>query len=121
MNIDFNDIKCYLDKELIIDFNNKSFSYNQAYNITKNENDKLIAQLAKYKSKDDIFISVGYSAWASWQLEAELKDNAWLVLSSDNDKRLIFDIDPVNRYDEAMRMLGINNIGQLYYDTSIIT
>lgn len=77
-----------------------------------------VSQLAKYKSKEDVFISIGYSAWASWQLEMEIKANAWLVL--EGHERLIFDIDPVNRYDEAMRMLGVNNIGQLYYDNIIL-
>ena len=77
-----------------------------------------LSELAKYKDKGDILISVGYSAWSSWQLESEIKTNEWLVLKG--DERLIFDVDPVNRYDEAMRMLGVNNIGKLYYSDDVI-
>lgn len=88
----------------------------QKFELTNDQNK--VSEIAKHKTKEDIFISIGYSAWASWQLEAELKANAWLVLKG--DERLIFDIDPVNRYDEAMRMLGVNNIGQLYYSDAIL-
>jgi putative transcriptional regulator len=82
-------------------------------------NDKyIVSELAKYKSKEDVFIAMGYSSWASCQLEVELRANVWLVLKGDD--RLIFDIDPVNRYDEAMRMLGVSNIGKLYCSNTII-
>ena len=72
----------------------------------------MLGEIASSEYKDDLFISVGYAAWSTAQIEAEICRNSWLVVKADTD--LIFDVDPVSRYDEALRLLGIKNISHLY-------
>ncbi|HYY25900.1 MAG TPA: YqgE/AlgH family protein, partial [Candidatus Udaeobacter sp.] len=43
---------------------------------------------------------LGYSGWASGQLEAELKANAWYVIPA--DKALIFGQDADKKWRQAM-------------------
>ena len=47
---------------------------------------------------------VGYSGWASGQLEAELQASAWLM--SDVDSDLIFNTPPERMWEAAIRRLG---------------
>lgn len=69
------------------------------------------------QSNGDLFMSIGYSAWAPNQLEAEIKKNNWLVTRGHDE--LIFDMDPVIRYDEALKLAGISNISSFYYSGDI--
>jgi putative transcriptional regulator len=64
------------------------------------------------KSDGELFMSVGYSSWAPRQLETEIRNNNWLIIKGHND--LIFGMDPVIRYDEALKLAGVKNIGSLY-------
>ncbi|MBF0183862.1 MAG: YqgE/AlgH family protein [Magnetococcales bacterium] len=52
------------------------------------------------------FFALGYSGWASGQLEEELRDNVWLVSSL--DRQILFDVPLVSRWDLAIRHLGID-------------
>lgn len=72
----------------------------------------VLGEIANSEYRDDLFISVGYAAWSTAQIEAEIARNSWLIVKADTD--LIFDVDPVSRYDEALRLLGIKNISHLY-------
>ena len=47
---------------------------------------------------------VGYSGWGPGQLEAELKESAWLI--SDVDRDLIFNTPPERMWETAIRRLG---------------
>lgn len=85
------------------------------FELTNNRN--VLSEIAESQFKDDLFISIGYAAWTSLQVEAEIKHNDWLVVKA--DAGLIFEIDPINRYDEAMRLLGIKNVSQLYFSGDV--
>ena len=52
-----------------------------------------------------VLVALGYSAWAEGQLEAELAENSWLTVEA--DLSLIFDTPVEQRYDQALRLLGL--------------
>ncbi|MFN7095390.1 MAG: YqgE/AlgH family protein [Burkholderiales bacterium] len=85
------------------------------FELTNNRS--VLDEIAQSQFKDNLFISIGYSAWASLQAEAEIRQNDWLVVKA--DAGLIFEVDPAYRYEEAMRLLGIRNISQLYFSGDI--
>lgn len=52
-----------------------------------------------------VLVSLGYSAWGEGQLESELADNSWLTV--DADPNVIFDTPVEQRYDRALKLLGL--------------
>ncbi len=54
-----------------------------------------------------IFVSLGYSAWGEGQLESELLDNSWLTVAA--DMTVIFDTPVHQRYDKALKLLGLES------------
>ncbi len=52
-----------------------------------------------------VLISLGYSAWGEGQLESELAENSWLTVGA--DMAVIFDTPVEQRYESAMRLLGL--------------
>ncbi|PUE00016.1 MAG: YqgE/AlgH family protein [Candidatus Sedimenticola endophacoides] len=51
-------------------------------------------------------IALGYAGWGGGQLEEELIGNSWL--SSPADDRIIFDLDPDQRWKAAARLMGVD-------------
>jgi putative transcriptional regulator len=52
-----------------------------------------------------VLVSLGYSSWSEGQLETELADNSWLTVAA--DPTVIFDTPIEKRYDQALKLLGI--------------
>ncbi len=52
-----------------------------------------------------VLVSLGYSSWGGGQLESELADNSWLTVAADT--AVIFDTPIEKRYDQALKLLGI--------------
>jgi putative transcriptional regulator len=52
-----------------------------------------------------VLISLGYAAWGEGQLESELAENSWLTV--DADTSVIFDTPVEQRYERAMKLLGL--------------
>ena len=52
-----------------------------------------------------VLITLGYSSWGEGQLESEIAGNSWLTVNADAD--LIFDAPVEQRYDMALRLLGL--------------
>ncbi len=52
-----------------------------------------------------VLVTLGYSAWGQGQLESELADNSWLTV--DADTAVIFDTPVEQRYDRALKLLGL--------------
>ena len=50
-------------------------------------------------------LALGYSGWGPQQLEAELRQNVWLIVDADND--IIFDTDFDKKWEKALKKLGI--------------
>jgi len=53
-----------------------------------------------------MLITLGYSGWASGQLENEIKQNAWLTVEAQDV--IIFDMPAEERLPAAMQLLGID-------------
>ncbi len=53
-----------------------------------------------------LLVTLGYSGWSAGQLEEEIGRNGWLTV--DAVPELIFDTPPADRYDHALRLLGID-------------
>ena len=54
-----------------------------------------------------IFVSLGYSSWAEGQIESEISDNSWLTVEA--DLGVIFDTPVEERYDKALKLLGLES------------
>lgn len=52
-----------------------------------------------------VFVSLGYASWGQGQLESEITENSWLTVEA--DPALIFDTPVDQRYDKAMKLLGL--------------
>lgn len=54
----------------------------------------------------ELLVALGYAGWEPNQLEDELKQNAWLTLPADS--RILFEYSAKDRYDAALRLLGVD-------------
>jgi putative transcriptional regulator len=54
-----------------------------------------------------VLVSLGYSQWSGGQLESELAENSWLTVGA--DKSVIFDTPVEQRYDRALKLLGVES------------
>ncbi len=79
------------------------------FELTNNKN--LLIEMLHNNDCDELFISLGYTAIQEIQLEEEIKNGNWLVVPALKD--LIFDVDPMDRYEEALHLLGVKNFNQL--------
>ena len=52
-----------------------------------------------------VLVTLGYAAWGEGQLESELGENSWLTVGA--DPSVIFDTPVAQRYDKALRLLGL--------------
>ena len=71
------------------------------------------------RSNTDLFMSVGFSLWSPFQLESEIRQNSWIVTQSAPE--LIFKVDPEVRYEEALKIVGVNRLSSLYCNNDILT
>ena len=54
----------------------------------------------------DLVVTLGYSGWASGQLEHEISQNAWLTVPA--DPRILFELPYEERLPSALELLGID-------------
>jgi putative transcriptional regulator len=66
----------------------------------------VLKAIAKGDGPGSALLALGYAGWAAGQLENEIQHNGWLHCSADPD--LIFGADVGNKYDRALRKLGIH-------------
>jgi putative transcriptional regulator len=62
--------------------------------------------MAKGEGPRDQLVALGYAGWAPGQLEDEIKRNGWLTVTA--DLGLIFGTPVEERYERAMKVLGVN-------------
>ncbi len=62
--------------------------------------------IAEGKGPDDKLFILGYAGWTAGQLDAEIKQNAWLV--ADPDPALIFKVQNEDKWDKAIASLGFD-------------
>ena len=80
------------------------------FELTNNRD--VLDKIAMSDDKSNLFVSIGYSSWIRSQLESEIVRNDWLVVKANPE--LIYDVEPINRYDEALKLLGITDKSYLY-------
>lgn len=73
-------------------------------------NPDILRHLIEEDLESRFLFALGYSGWAGGQLEAELRDSAWLVAPL--DRRVLFDVPATNRWQSSIRLMGIDP-GQL--------
>ena len=67
---------------------------------------EILRSIVTGKGPENILLTLGYSGWASGQLEEEIITNGWLICPADSD--IIFSPDNAQKYEKAMKLLGID-------------
>lgn len=104
------------DNGFVLHRNIKTLSDGTLFELTNDRS--ILDEIATSTDKDNLFVSIGYSSWLQSQLESEISNNDWLVVKANPE--LIYEVDASNRYEEALRLLGINNISYLYTNEVIL-
>jgi putative transcriptional regulator len=68
-----------------------------------------IVQLAHDKRVKPLMLTAGYCMWETLQLEREVRLSNWLVVNATTE-HLLMDTAPQDRYAEALRLAGVNNL-----------
>ena len=66
----------------------------------------VLQEVAQGRGPEKLLVTLGYAGWGAGQLENELAQNAWLSVGADKD--IIFGVPPEQRYDAALKLLGID-------------
>lgn len=67
---------------------------------------EILEDISNGVGPSECLLALGYSGWAPGQLESEIQANGWLV--SDAPDELLFSIDDVDKWDAALKTLGID-------------
>jgi putative transcriptional regulator len=68
----------------------------------------ILEAIAGGRGPDSFLISLGCAGWGPGQLEAEIRENAWLTQPADED--LIFRLPVDTRWGEALRRIGVDPV-----------
>ncbi|MGO3741291.1 YqgE/AlgH family protein [Kerstersia sp.] len=68
----------------------------------------ILQAVANGEGPHRLLVTLGYAGWGAGQLESEMASNAWLSVYASPD--IIFDVEPAQRYDAALKQLGIDPI-----------
>lgn len=66
----------------------------------------ILQAIASNDGPEDFLVILGFSGWASGQLESELQQNSWLTSSCDSD--LLFHQKPEDKWQVAFDSLGFD-------------
>ncbi len=70
----------------------------------------ILKAIARGNGPQSAILALGYAGWAPGQLEHEIQENGWLHCAADPE--LIFGTDTEQKYEKALRKIGID-LGQL--------
>ncbi|MFN3826195.1 MAG: YqgE/AlgH family protein [Micavibrio sp.] len=70
--------------------------------------------VAKGQGPKNMLFILGYAGWGAGQLDQEMQQNSWLVIDADTD--VIFESAPEDRWDRAIKKLGIDPL--MLFDTT---
>lgn len=62
--------------------------------------------IASGKGPEQMLFLLGYAGWSKGQLDQEIQQNAWLI--TDADSELIFAATPEEKWDLAVKKLGVD-------------
>ncbi len=66
----------------------------------------ILKAIARGKGPASAVLALGYAGWAPGQLENEIQANGWL--NCDADSELLFGPNTEDKYNQAMRKIGID-------------
>jgi putative transcriptional regulator len=66
----------------------------------------ILRAIAGGTGPNNALLALGYAGWSAGQLESEIQNNGWLNCPAAPD--LIFDAPLDQRYDQAMKLIGID-------------
>ena len=75
-------------------------------NIFLTSNINILKSIVKGEGPKKSLFALGYAGWYAGQLEKELSNNGWLIAPGNSN--LIFECDIKNKWNEAMKSIGIN-------------
>ena len=75
-------------------------------NVALSNTKDIIESIALDKGPKSFIISLGCAGWGPGQLEAEIKQNAWLTYPVFEEN--IFNMPIENRWEEAVKKMGID-------------
>jgi putative transcriptional regulator len=75
-------------------------------NLAMSNTKDIIESIALGKGPESFIITLGCAGWGPGQLEAEIKENAWLTYPIFEEN--IFKMPVEKRWDEAVKKMGIN-------------
>jgi len=68
----------------------------------------ILEAIATGAGPKNLLISIGYAGWNPGQLEDEISQNGWLTVAA--DPSVIFELPIEERYNAAIRLLGIDPV-----------
>ena len=66
----------------------------------------ILSAIASGQGPKHVVVALGYAGWGAGQLEREVAENAWL--SGPADQRIIFEVPYQDRWEVAVRSLGVD-------------
>lgn len=66
----------------------------------------ILEALARGEGPEQALLALGYAGWGAGQLEAEMRENAWL--STPADRRIMFEAPIGERWSQAARLIGVD-------------
>jgi putative transcriptional regulator len=66
----------------------------------------ILAAIARGEGPPEAIVALGYAGWGAGQLEAEIHANTWLTAEA--DEKVLFDLPYEERWQAAVRLLGID-------------
>jgi len=66
----------------------------------------VLQEIAQGQGPGHVLVTLGYAGWGAGQLESEIAQNAWLNTRASME--ILFETPPVDRYDAALGLLGID-------------
>jgi putative transcriptional regulator len=83
---------------------NSTLSVNDRVGLTTSKD--ILEAAGHGQGPEQILVTLGYAGWGPGQLEAEIKQNAWLTVPA--DLNVIFALPAEQRFAAAMQLLGID-------------
>lgn len=98
-----------LDRGLILhtnDYKKNSNTTELENNLALSSNLSIIQDILKGNGPSRSIFTIGYTGWESYQLQLEIKNNAWFEIELDAE--IIFAKNYKNKWYQAISKLGIN-------------
>ncbi len=66
----------------------------------------ILKAIAEGNGPRESLLALGYAGWAAGQLDQEIQDNGWLIITA--NKKIIFQTDNKNKWRSATESLGVD-------------